>query len=152
MYSNKSTNLMNGKRLLALCIGILWILSFSPCTGSVGLAFAKDRALKEKAGERWELLNRAGRVIGSVGTDGRILNRYGKQLGSVESDGTILNMQNRPIGKVDAAGQIFNQSGTLLGTVDAEGNVFNRTGRKVGSVKDARSLFLAGGAARMLLL
>ncbi|MFO7740256.1 MAG: hypothetical protein R6V46_17375 [Desulfatiglandaceae bacterium] len=147
-----------GKKNMAVRVCAGWVLAlvFLPVTAAPeqfsGQVFAQMQESPEKAAPEGNVLNRFGKVVGSVDVNGNIFNPYGRSVGSVDADGTIFNVSEIAIGQVNPNGDVLNQSGTVLGSVNADGEVFNRTGRRVGSVNASGNIALIGGAARLLLL
>ena len=137
---------------ICLGMGLLCIFTLSIITGFDGEAFAKSEKAKRENFSKANVLNRYGKVVGSVDENGTVFNLYGRSVGYIDSGGTIFNVSKIAIGNTDADGKVWNQSGTNLGSVDTNGDVLNRNGRKVGSVEAIEATVLIGGAARLLLL
>jgi hypothetical protein len=140
------------RRGTCLLWGLVCLVVLTAPQHSAQEVFAQTEKAGEKENAEGSVLNRFGRVVGSVDANGDIFNRFGHALGSVEADGTVFNVSEIVIGQVKPNGDVLNQSGTVLGSVNANGEVFNRSGRMVGSVNAPGSIVLIGGAARLLLL
>lgn len=97
-----------------------------------------------------------GRVIGTVGADGKVRDANGKIIGTVGPDGLVRDVngnivgsaasaatgtpvydsQGRLIGTVGADGKVRDASGNVIGTVDADGTVRDSSGNVIGKTAD----------------
>jgi YD repeat-containing protein len=81
----------------------------------------------------------AGRLIGTVGRDGKVRDAKGRVIGSVGPDGIARNLKGAVIGKVvvpkaSIVIPAYDKKGHLIGTVDADGKLRNSNGRIIGEV------------------
>ena len=96
--------------------------------------------------------NSQGRVIGTVGADGKVRDSNGNVIGSVGPDGLVRDIngnvigsaaaissgtsaydsQGRVIGTIGADGKVRNVTGKVIGTADADGNVRDLAGNVIG--------------------
>lgn len=81
----------------------------------------------------------AGRLIGTVGRDGKVRDAKGRVIGTVGPDGIVRNLKGAVIGKVVATKPsiiipAYDKNGHLLGTVDADGKLTDANGHVIGEV------------------
>lgn len=97
-----------------------------------------------------------GRVIGTVGADGKVRDANGKIIGTVGPDGLVHDVngnivgaaasatagtpaydsQGRLIGTVSTDGKIRDANGNVVGTIDADGTVRDNNGNVIGKTAD----------------
>jgi len=78
-----------------------------------------------------------GKVIGTVGADGKVRDSSGRILGTVGPDGLVRDSNGNVIGSaaaVSAGTAAYNSQGKLLGTIGADGKVRDAQGNIVGTV------------------
>lgn len=81
----------------------------------------------------------AGRLIGTVGRDGKVRDAKGRVIGIVSPDGIVRNLKGAVIGKVvvpkaSIVIPAYDKKGHLIGTVDADGKLRDSTGNVIGEV------------------
>lgn len=81
----------------------------------------------------------AGRLIGTVGRDGKVRDAKGHVIGIVGPDGIVRNLKGAVIGKVVAPKAsivipAYDKKGHLIGTVDADGKLKDANGHVIGEV------------------
>ena len=81
----------------------------------------------------------AGRLIGTVGRDGKVRDAKGRVIGTVGPDGIVRNLKGAVIGKVVAPKPsivipAYDKNGHLLGTVDSDGKLRDANGHVIGEV------------------
>ncbi|MGC1854096.1 MAG: TrbI/VirB10 family protein [Candidatus Aquirickettsiella sp.] len=81
----------------------------------------------------------AGRLIGTVGRDGKVRDAKGRVIGIVSLDGIARNLKGAVIGKVvvpkaSIVIPAYDKKGHLIGTVDADGKLRDTTGNVIGEV------------------
>ena len=81
----------------------------------------------------------AGRLIGTVGRDGKVRDAKGRVIGIVGADGIVRNLKGAVIGKVVAPKAsivipAYDKKGHLIGTVDADGKLRDANGHIIGEV------------------
>lgn len=81
----------------------------------------------------------AGRLIGTVGRDGKVRDAKGHVIGTVGSDGIVRNLKGAVIGKVLAPKAsiiipAYDKKGRWIGTVSADGKLRDANGQLIGEV------------------
>jgi type IV secretory pathway VirB10-like protein/rRNA processing protein Gar1 len=81
----------------------------------------------------------AGRLIGTVGRDGKVRDAKGRVIGTVGPDGIARNLKGAVIGKVvvpkaSIVIPAYDKTGHLIGTVDVDGKLRNANGHVIGAV------------------
>lgn len=81
----------------------------------------------------------AGRLIGTVGRDGKVRDAKGRVIGVVGPDGIVRNLKGAVIGKVvvpkaSIVIPAYDKKGHLIGTVDADGKLRDANGHIIGEV------------------
>ncbi|MEN9450211.1 MAG: component of the Dot/Icm secretion system [Pseudomonadota bacterium] len=81
----------------------------------------------------------AGRLIGTVGRDGKVRDAKGRVIGIVGPDGIVRNLKGAVIGKVvvpkaSIVIPAYDKNGHLIGTVDADGKLRDASGHVIGEV------------------
>jgi intracellular multiplication protein IcmE len=81
----------------------------------------------------------AGRLIGTVGRDGKVRDAKGRVIGTVGPDGIVRNLKGAVIGKVvvpkaSIVIPAYDKKGHLIGTVDADGKLRDANGHVIGEV------------------
>lgn len=78
-----------------------------------------------------------GQVIGTVGPDGLVRDSNGNVIGSAgtaSANGLVYDAQGHLIGKVGADGKVRDANGKVIGTVDPDGTVRDANGNIIGKV------------------
>lgn len=77
-----------------------------------------------------------GRVIGTIGADGKVRDSSGKILGTVGPDGLVRDINGNVIGAAAAATgtPVYDAQGKLIGTVGADGKVRDAQGNVIGQM------------------
>lgn len=81
----------------------------------------------------------AGRLIGTVGRDGKVRDAKGRVIGTVGPDGIVRNLKGAVIGKVvvpkaSIVIPAYDKKGHLIGTMDADGKLRDANGHIIGEV------------------
>lgn len=121
-----------------------------PCTGKS--ASGLPPLLPSKLVPGTLVYDNQGRVIGTVGADGKVRDANGNIIGTVGPDGLVrdangnvigaaggpatgtpvYDAEGRLLGTVGADGKVRDASGKIIGTVDADGSVRNLSGNIIG--------------------
>jgi intracellular multiplication protein IcmE len=109
-----------------------------PCTGGAtatgaGLPLAQASALKPGT----LVYDANGKVIGTVGPDGKVRDANGNVIGTVGPDGLVRDVNGNVIGgaAATAAGTpVYDAQGHLIGTVGPDGKVRDAKGNVIGTV------------------
>lgn len=79
-----------------------------------------------------------GRLIGTVGPDGKVRDANGNVIGTVDPDGNVRDLSGNVIGRtgpgVVGATPVYDDQGRLIGTVGPDGKVRDANGRVIGTV------------------
>ncbi len=78
-----------------------------------------------------------GKLIGTVGNDGRVRDSQGKVIGTLDQDGILRDANNKVLGKVGATAPgapIYDSQGHLVGTVGSDGIVRDSQGRAIATI------------------
>jgi YD repeat-containing protein len=81
--------------------------------------------------------DKQGKLIGTVGVDGRVRDAQGKVLGTLNPDGTLRGPDQQILGRVGATAPgtpIYDRQGRLVGTVGSDGIVRDSEGRAIATL------------------
>lgn len=106
-----------------------------PCPGVAGGGFPLGQASALRPGTL--VYDAQGRVIGTVGPDGKVRDANGNVIGTVGPDGLVRDANGNIIGSagIGASGKpVFDAQGRLIGTVGPDGKVRDANGNVIGTV------------------